>query len=203
MMGRSLGAAFAIALAVSAGACSGDAAQRQPDEDEIRQALEEYYARAKTVGRVIERHTRSSAPAAPEEEAPQEDGEADEAERPCPRFEFRYMDRDGEWREGSYRLPCEAMDKAESEISRALEDMAQALSQMSETARREIRKLVVTEVAEVERLGCVPAQSKPGFVCDVEATLVFGEDETSQRFLTARFVKSESGWRAFELEEHI
>jgi len=203
MMRISLTAGLAATLLAFTVACSEGAAPTPPDEDAIRQALEEYYERSQTASRVIERHTRPNEPA-PEEEAPRgEEEEGAEADRPCPRFEFRYMDRNGEWRQGSYRLPCEIMDKAESEVSRTLEEMAQALAQMSEAARRKIRELVITDIAEVERIGCVPAQSKPGFVCDVEATFVFGEDETSQRLLTARFVESDEGWRAFELEEHI
>lgn len=201
MMRISLTAGLAAALLASTVACSEDAAPKPPDEEAIRQALTEYFERRQTAGAIVERHTRPSEPAPEEEDEETQDGE--QASQPCPRFEFRYMDRDGEWRQGSYRLPCEIMDKAESEVSRALEEMAKALSEMSERARREIRDFVATDIAEVERLGCVPAESKPGFVCDIEATFVYGEDREETRFLTARFVESESGWRALEIEEHV
>jgi len=197
-------AAVIAGLLLGMSACSEDGTiYAPPDEDALRDALRDYYERTGGLSRTVERHTRILERDEARNSEGEEQGDEDQPdERPCPRFEFRYMDRNGEWRRGSYRLPCEIMDKAESEVSSALEEMAQALSEMSEAARREIRELVITEIAEVERIGCVPAQSKPGFVCDVEATLVYGEDKESQRFLTGRFVKSDSGWRAFELEEH-
>jgi len=209
MMTRAAVVCALAGMAVLLAACGEGPAAAPPDDDEVLAALRDYYRERESLGDIFEPRPPAEDGAEREEGDSEEDGAGAERDgeatgrgEACPEFAFSFRDSSGEERRTHIRIPCEAMDQAEAEVSQAMEAVAEAMSRLSAATRREIRARFVSDVADAEILACVPAGDKPGFVCDVETSLRLGETREELRFVTARFVEGTDGWRAFELKEH-
>jgi len=199
-----------LAVAMFAAACSES--RSEPSAEELRTAVEAYYERLGAGEGELEIDAdfvkpRSDSQPKSQDKAKENNDESGEEDRQvgtdCPELEVTIRDSEGTPRSRTVRVPCEVIDEAREELSASLERMRRVLGELSDSARRELSGLVMESVVNAEKLACVPADAKPGYVCDVEATLVYGDSTEEMRFLTARFVQGGDGdWRALEVEEH-
>jgi len=208
--------ALSLAAAVSAAACSES--RGEPAEADLRKAVQAYYERTGLNEGELDVdpdfvEPRSESRAESEQGGGdrgdgagggEAQGDGEKAERgDCPALEFTVRDGAGETRSRSVRVPCETIEQAQRELTESLDRMKRMLEGLSDSASQELGDLVFESVAAADKLACQRADGKPGYVCDVEVTRVYGDGREEIRFLTARFVKGEDGdWRALEVEEH-
>lgn len=191
-----------LGVAMVLAGCGG--APGEPGSEDIRAALARHYGQADAAG--------TMEPAVPAPEFPRA-GMPDQAEpqgevvdetiilsgEECTRIQVVRRERDGEMVEETIERPCRIKETVEAGLAAGLDALSEALRGISSAVEKGLGPLIVSEVADAEKIACVPANERPGFVCDVRAQLILGDGRDVERMISARFVRGERVWHAFEV----
>ncbi|GAK33376.1 hypothetical protein JCM17846_22940 [Iodidimonas nitroreducens] len=208
MIKRRTGALWALIIGsvFLTSACMGADDQDAPDAAAIDQALSDHYeliAMAFASNRdEAERAANSIADGEPEAspDAGPEAGSDQSAEesRKCTSMEIIINRMDGRESRERFTMPCHLLDRAQNSLSQGMKALEKALEDAGLAVSNSVFSGKPMAYQRVEKIACIKAVEKPGFVCDLR---VWFDDEgqTVSRYQTARFVKDRDGWIALEV----
>ncbi|WP_281301657.1 MULTISPECIES: hypothetical protein [unclassified Iodidimonas] len=204
MKNRKTGALWALIIGsvFLTSACMGADDQGAPDAAAIDQALSDHYeliAMAFASNRDEDERAADSIADGDLNTGPEagSDQSAEES-RKCTSMEIIINRMDGRESRERFTLPCHLLDRAQSSLSQGLKALEKALEDAGLAVSNSVFSGKPLAYQRVEKIACIKAVEKPGFVCDLR---VWFDDEgqTVSRYQTARFVKDHDGWIALEV----